>query len=293
MYFFVSYSSDNEEVSQGIFDTLINLNIKYWGDRSEIGPSDNMETKISSAINETTGSIIIISKGYFKKREVRNWCQFELDMILKRAKMGNYNIIPIFLDKIDEIGKGIDDEAKLLLKEVSSYRGFDILNSYDIGQLEAFKDFIKSLNGSSQSIIKDKHGNYIYWGIEYGIISGFMKDDSYYYNIDMVHSDEGRSYVIIGKIEITTPMKLNKNIDVKLFKESIQRDLIKHIKLNKESYKITFKDTKVQRIDFKFKYGKTNAYCRYTGRVNGNYPYGKDIYIDYYDGIIEALGNSN
>ncbi|MDY8045214.1 toll/interleukin-1 receptor domain-containing protein [Paenibacillus polymyxa] len=286
MYFFISFASENSRIKEKVRSILHNLNIKYWLDNSEIKIGDNIERKINTAIKDTSAAIVIISKKYFKNNEAYPWCRHELSMITNKSADSNYLILPIFLEAIDDIRKDLSTEDKELINKLSKYHG---LKAYEFEGDLAYKQLEEYLINKVQNhngIIEDENGYFIYWGTEYGQLSYNINTPMNYLFIDTVHSDKGREYVVIGKFELFSPPKQDEKYNKEYHKTAMSL-FKKYINKNKKTFNITFSDSSVYRKEFKISANNEIIHCRFTGRVNGIYPFGMDISINYTEALVK------
>ncbi|MGO4694434.1 toll/interleukin-1 receptor domain-containing protein [Paenibacillus sp. 2TAB26] len=286
MYFFISFASEDGRVKEKVCSILYNLNIKYWVDNSEIEIGDNIERRINNAIKDTSAAIVIISNKYFKNNEAYPWCRHELSMMIDKSANNDYLILPIFLEAIDDIRKDLSTEDKELLNKLSKYHG---LKAYEfMGDLayKHLKEYLINKIQNHNGIIEDENGYFIFWGTEYGQLSYNINTPMNYLFIDTVHSDKGRGYVVIGKFELHSHLKQDENYNKEYHKTAMSL-FKKYINKNKKTFHITFSDKSVHRKEFKISANNEVIFCSFTGRVNGIYPFGMDISINYAETLVK------
>lgn len=282
MYYFISFASEDKGVKESIRKILLDNDIKHWVDDSEIVLTEKIDNKINKAITDTTAAIVIISRNYFKTEGLYPWCKYELRTILEKAKQTHYKILPIFLESMDVIKNTLNTEEMKLLREISNYRGINLFE--EKSGRKRVEEFLIEQEKDNNSFFEDESGYYCYWGTEYGRTGNFNNDYNYL-NIDTVHADKGREYVVIGKFELLSPAKRNEAYN-KNFHNVAIKYLQKYINKEKQQFNITFSDKSVIRKDFNIVGGNEHILMCFTGRVNGIYPFNMNIAINYAEIIL-------
>lgn len=201
MYYFISFASEDKDVKENIRKILFKNDIKYWTDDSEIMLTEKIDKKINEAIDNTTSAIVIISKNYFKTEGLYSWCKHELARILKKAIKTNYNILPVFIEPIELIKKNLSEDDQILLSDLAKYHGVKLFEFEGNLGIKHIEEFLIQQEKKLNPHFEDKDGYFCYWGIEFGQQGRFNQVYNYL-NIDIVHSDKGREYVVIGKFEL-------------------------------------------------------------------------------------------
>ena len=278
MYYFISFANEDRRIQQRIRKILFDQNIKYWADDSEINLGDDIKKRISTAIQDTSAAIIVVSKASFKSKDAFHWCKYELSEILKKSANTDYLVLPVFLEPIDEIRNELNTEDKNLLNEISGYHGLKVFD--DHSAYKRLEEYLIDRENSRKSIIEDENGYYCYWGTEFGQISISANDTMNYLFIDTVHSDKGREYVIMGKFELLSHPKLNPEYN-STYHITAMKLFSSYLKKNKQDFHIVFSDKSVLRKEFAISTSNEKIEGRFTGRVNGIFPFGMNVSINY------------
>lgn len=282
MYYFISFASEDKEAKESIRKILLDNDIKHWLDDSEIVLTEKIDNKINKAITDSTAAIVIISRNYFKTEGLYHWCKYELRTILEKAKQTHYMILPIFLESIDVIRNTLNTEEMKLLSEISKYHGIKLFEGKnDSKQVE---EFLIEQEKDNSSFFEDESGYYCYWGTEYGN-QGQLDKVYNYLNIDTVHADKGRDYVVIGKFELLSQVKQDETYNQNYHKMALKY-LQEYINREKHKFKIIFSDKNVIRKEFNIHKENEHISMLFTGRVIGIYPFNKNIAINYAEIIL-------
>lgn len=282
MYYFISFASEDKEAKESIRKILLDNDIKHWVDDSEIVLAEKIDNKINKAIADSTAAIVIISRNYFKTKGLNSWCKYELRTILEKAKQTHYMILPIFLEAIDEIKNVLNTEEMELLSEISKYHGIKLFEEKNGSK--RVEEFLIEQDKDNNSFFEDESGYYCYWGTEYGN-QGQLGKVYNYLNIDTVHADKGRNYVVIGKFELFSQEKQDETYNQNYYKIALKY-LQEYINMEKHKFQIIFSDKSVIRKEFNIRKENEHISMRFTGRVNGIYPFNMNIAINYSEIIL-------
>jgi len=93
---FISYSHSNTTEVKRLRNYLIDHRLAVWYDM-ELEPSQNIQTTLTSAINDSRYMIIVITEEYYNSK----WLEKELEIALLKQIEGKIKVIPISIGEID------------------------------------------------------------------------------------------------------------------------------------------------------------------------------------------------
>jgi SIR2-like domain/TIR domain len=93
---FISYSHTNISDIRKIRQYLIDNRLSVWFDM-ELEPSQDIQTTLTSAINESRFMLIVVTEDYYKSK----WLEKELEIALLKQLEGKIKVLPISIGKID------------------------------------------------------------------------------------------------------------------------------------------------------------------------------------------------
>ena len=88
---FVSYVSEDSDVTTQLVKSCMDLGLTVWHDEFEIKPGDNIKNKIIDGLQQTKAFVPIISSNYLKS----DWAKREFYPALSRTILGNIRFFPV------------------------------------------------------------------------------------------------------------------------------------------------------------------------------------------------------
>ena len=96
--YFISFSTNDRLIVEFIINKLNKSTPATFWIQSNIDIGENFTNEIESAINKSSGSIIFLSNNFQNSKFIQ---EFEIDLLFNKYNDGNFQIIPILLDKIE------------------------------------------------------------------------------------------------------------------------------------------------------------------------------------------------
>lgn len=95
-YFFIAYARQDIEVVQTVVSRLKDVGIATWMDLERLKPGESWDESIRDALEGAVGMLVFVSTASMKSQSV--------NLAVQRAAQGtDYLIIPIFLERVDEL----------------------------------------------------------------------------------------------------------------------------------------------------------------------------------------------
>lgn len=123
---FLNHKTQDKAIVKEIEDYLKSCFIETWLDEAELLAGKKLLYTIYDGMNKSAYFIAFISARYLKS----DWCTRELEKVMLNDK--KVNIIPVLMEKPDEIKKVVTDKEWLLVADLLKSRTYIILNAYDI-----------------------------------------------------------------------------------------------------------------------------------------------------------------
>lgn len=96
--YFISFSTNDRLIVEFIVDKLNKSTPATFWIQSNIDIGENFSKEIESAINASSGCLIFLSNNFQNSDFIQ---EFEVDLMSKKYHNGNFQVIPILLDKIE------------------------------------------------------------------------------------------------------------------------------------------------------------------------------------------------
>jgi len=177
------------------------------------------------------------------------------------------------------IKKNLSEDDQILLSDVSKYHGVKLFEFEGNLGIKHIEEFLIQQEKELNPYFEDKDGYFCYWGTEFGQ-QGQFNEVYNYLNIDTVHADKGREYVVIGKFELLSREKRDKSYNEE-YHNTAMSYLKDYINEKKQKFNITFSDKSVLRKEFTIFKENEKISMLFIGRVVGIYPFSMNIAINY------------
>lgn len=127
---FLSHSSDNKKLANGVAETLRNHGVPVWFSPTNIRTSQQWHDEIGKALRRCDWFLVLLSRSSVKSK----WVKMELSFALNHSQYDDH-IIPVKIDTCDHEDLswtlGVFQMAKL---NASKHEGFtEILNTWGLG----------------------------------------------------------------------------------------------------------------------------------------------------------------